>query len=246
MLNEPTMEKLKVLKLNGMAQAFREQQENVSFGALGFDERYGLLVDAEALYRENKRLARYLDEAKLKIRQACIEGIDYPVRRELDASVIRQLANCRWVQQQQNVVVTGPTGVGKTYVACALAQQACRQGHRAMYRRATRFFDELHLARADGSYGRLLKKLSKINVLVIDDWGSAKVDDEQRRDMMEVLDDRYLTASTILTSQLPIHKWHDHLADPANADAICERILHNAHKIALKGPSRRKEATVEK
>lgn len=235
MLNEPTIEKLKALKLDGMAAAFLEQQKNTGFSELGFDERYGLLVDAEDLYRQNRRMKRYLDEAKLKLRQACIEGIDYPARRELDKAVIRQLATCRWVSEQQNVVITGPTGVGKTYVACALAEQACRKGHRALYRRATRLFDELHLARADGSYA-----------LVIDDWGNAKVDDDQRRDMMEILDDRYSAASTILTSQLPISKWHDHIGDPNNADAICERILHNAHKLQLKGPSRRKEAAVEK
>jgi len=233
MLNEPTIEKLKALKLDGMAAAFLEQQKNTGFSELGFDERYGLLVDAEDLYRQNRRMKRYLDEAKLKLRQACIEGIDYPARRELDKAVIRQLATCRWVSEQQNVVITGPTGVGKTYVACALAEQACRKGHRALYRRATRLFDELHLARADGSYARLLKKLTK-------------VDDDQRRDMMEILDDRYSAASTILTSQLPISKWHDHIGDPNNADAICERILHNAHKLQLKGPSRRKEAAVEK
>jgi len=246
MLNEPTIEKLKALKLDGMAAAFLEQQKNTGFSELGFDERYGLLVDAEDLYRQNRRMKRYLDEAKLKLRQACIEGIDYPARRELDKAVIRQLATCRWVSEQQNVVITGPTGVGKTYVACALAEQACRKGHRALYRRATRLFDELHLARADGSYARLLKKLTKVEVLVIDDWGNAKVDDDQRRDMMEILDDRYSAASTILTSQLPISKWHDHIGDPNNADAICERILHNAHKLQLKGPSRRKEAAVEK
>jgi len=233
MLNEPTIEKLKALKLDGMAAAFLEQQKNTGFSELGFDERYGLLVDAEDLYRQNRRMKRYLDEAKLKLRQACIEGIDYPARRELDKAVIRQLATCRWVSEQQNVVITGPTGVGKTYVACALAEQACRKGHRALYRRATRLFDELHLARADGSYARLLKKLTK-------------VDDDQRRDMMEILDDRYSAASTILTSQLPISKWHDHIGDPNNADAICERILHNAHKLQLKGPSRRKETAVEK
>ncbi|MCC6811985.1 MAG: ATP-binding protein [Deltaproteobacteria bacterium] len=246
MLNEPTIEKLRALRLDGMASAFLEQQKDPGFAELSFDERYGLLVDAEALHRENKRMRRYLDEAKLKLRQACIEGIDYPARRELDKAVVRQLATCRWVSERQNVVITGPTGVGKTYVACALAQQACSKGHRTLYRRASRFFDELHLARADGSYARLLKKLMKIEVLIIDDWGSSKVDDEQRRDMMEILDDRYSEASTILTSQLPVGKWHDHLADPNNADVICERILHNAHKLVLKGPSRRKEAATEK
>ena len=242
MLNEPTIDKLKTLKLDGMAEAFVQQQKDPEYSALGFDERYGLLVDAEQLYRDNKRMKRCLDEAKLKIRQACIEGIDYPARRELDKAVIRQLATCKWVSEQQNVVITGATGTGKTYVACALAAQACKKGHRALYRRATRFFDELHLARADGSYARLLKKLMKVDVLVIDDWGSAKIDDEQRSDMMEILDDRYGAASTILTSQLPVSKWHDHLGDPNNADAICERLLHNAHKLVLKGPSRRKEA----
>lgn len=246
MLNEPTMEKLKALKLDGMAAAFAEQNKNTQYSALGFDERFGLMVDAEALHRENRRMSRYLDEAKLKMRSACIEGIEYPARRELDKAVIRQLASCRWVSERQNVVVTGPTGVGKTYVACALAEQACRKGHRAMYRRSSRLFDELRLARADGTYAGLLKKLTKIEVLVIDDWGSSKVDDDQRSDLMEILDDRYLAASTILTSQLPISKWHDHLADPNNADAICERILHNAHKLQLKGPSRRKEASSEK
>lgn len=245
MLNEPTIAKLKALKLDGMAEAFLEQHKNTGFSELGFDERYGLLVDAEELYRQNRRMKRLLDEAKLKLRQACIEGIDYPARRELDKAVIRQLATCRWVQEQQNVVITGPTGVGKTYVACALAEQACRKGHRALYRRATRLFDELHLARADGSYARLLKKLTKVEVLIIDDWGNAKVDDDQRRDMMEILDDRYSAASTILTSQLPISKWHDHIGDPNNADAICERILHNAHKLQIKGPSRRKEAALD-
>lgn len=246
MLNEPTIEKLKAMKLDGMAQAFAEQQKNTSFGSLGFDERYGLLVDAEELYRQNRRMQRYLDDAKLKLRQASLEGIDYPPRRELDKAVIRQLGSCRWVKEQQNVVITGPTGVGKTYVACALAAQACRKGHRALYRRASRLFDELRLARADGTYARLLKKLTKIEVLIIDDWGGSKIDDDQRGDMMEILDDRYSAASTILTSQLPISKWHDHLADPNNADAICERILHNAHKLLLKGPSRRKEAAGEK
>lgn len=246
MLNEPTIEKLKALKLPGMAEAWVDQQKKASFASLSFDERFGLLVDAEDLYRSNRRLGRYLNDAKLKLKNACVEDIDYPVRRELDKAVIRQLSTCRWVQEQQNVVITGPTGVGKTYLACALAQQACRKGHRSLYRRATRLFDELHLARADGSYARVLKKLTKVEVLIIDDWGSAKVDDEQRRDMMEVLDDRYATASTILTSQLPSSKWHDHLADPGNADAICERILHNAHKILLKGPSRRKELVSEK
>jgi len=241
MLNEPTMEKLRALRLDTLAAAWAEQQKNPEIAKLAFDERLGLLVDAEHLARENKRLARLLKEAKLRIGQACVEEIDYPARRELDKAVIRQLATCRWVHEHQNVTVTGATGTGKTFVACALAQQACRKGHSAIYRRASRLFDELGLARADGSYVRLLAKLARVDVLVIDDWGLAPVREQERRDLLEVLEDRYGQRSTIMTSQLSTKQWHDHLADQTLADAILDRLLHNAHKIALKGPSRRKE-----
>ena len=241
MLNEPTMEKLRALRLDTLAAAWAEQQKNPESAKLAFDERLGLLVDAEHLARENKRLARLLKEAKLRLGQACVEEIDYPARRELDKAIIRQLATCRWVHEHQNVTVTGATGTGKTFVACALAQQACRKGHSAIYRRASRLFDELGLARADGSYVRLLAKLARVDVLVIDDWGLAPVREQERRDLLEVLEDRYGQRSTIMTSQLSTKQWHDHLADQTLADAILDRLLHNAHKIALKGPSRRKE-----
>lgn len=241
MLNEPTMDKLRALRLDTFAAAWDEQQKNSELAKLSFDERLGLLVDAEWLARENKRLARLLKEAKLRLGQACVEEIDYPARRELDKAIIRQLAACRWVQEHQNVTVTGATGTGKTFIACALAQQACRKGYSALYRRASRLFDELTLARADGSYVRLLAKLARVDVVVIDDWGLAPPRDQERRDLLEILEDRYGQHSTIMTSQLPTKAWHEHLADQTLADAILDRLLNNAHKIMLKGPSRRKE-----
>jgi DNA replication protein DnaC len=178
--------------------------------------------------------------------QACIENIDYPAKRELDRAVIRQLASCRWVQEHQAVLITGLTGTGKTYVACALAQQACKMGFRALYRRAPRLFDELRLAHADGSYVRLLSRLARADVLVIDDFAIAPVTDIARRDLLELFEDRYGNRSTIVTSQLDPSDWHDYLADPTLADAICDRIVHNAHRLVLKGPSRRKEMLAEK
>ena len=235
------MEKLKMLKLEALAVAWLEQQKNPEVQKLAFDERLGMLVDAQWMTRENKRLARALKEAKLKLGNACIEGIDYPPRRELDKAQIRQLASCQWIAEHQNIAITGPTGTGKTYLACALAQQACRKGYRAIYRRATRLSDELTLARADGTYVQLLGRFARADVLIIDDWGLAPIKDQERRDLLEVMEDRYGTRSTIMTSQLPTTNWHDYLGNPNIADAICDRLLHNAHRLALKGPSRRKE-----
>jgi DNA replication protein DnaC len=243
MMNEPTIEKLKALRLDGLLASWLEQQKDPKLGDIGFDERLGLLVDAEWLHRENKRFKRVLGEAKLRLGQACIEGIDFPAKRQLDRAVVRQLATCTWVAEHQNVLVSGMTGTGKTYVACALAHQACRQGHRALYRRASRFFHELRLARADGTYSRLLARFARTNVLVIDDFGLSPLDDHDKQDLLEVLEDRYAIGSTIVTSQLPPDKWHEHLGDPTVADAICDRLLNRAHRLALKGPSRRKENT---
>jgi DNA replication protein DnaC len=245
MLKEPTTEKLRALRLDTMAAAWEEQQKSPDVTALSFDERFGMLVDAEWLARENRRVERALKEAKLRLGQASIEAIDYPARRELDKAVIRQLGSCRWIDEHQVVIVTGATGVGKTYVACALANQACRKGHRAMYRRASRLFDEMRLARADGTYARLLGRVAKIDVLVLDDFAIAPLTDGERRDLLEILEDRHATRSTIITSQLPPKEWHDYLADPTLADAICDRLVHQAHRIVLKGPSRRKEPNTQ-
>jgi DNA replication protein DnaC len=241
LLTEPTLDKMKTMRLDGMAAAWTEQQKQPEVATLSFDERLGLLVDAEWMHRENKRMERALREAKLRLTQACVEGIDYPARRELDKAVVRQLASCRWVHEHQTILVTGATGVGKSYVACALAHQACRKGFRAVYRRASRLFEELKLARADGTYPRALARLARVDVLVIDDFAVAPVTDSQRADLLEILEDRYSVRATIVTSQLPPAQWHDYLADPTLADAICDRLLNNAHRVVLKGPSRRKD-----
>jgi len=241
MLLEPTVDKLKTLRLEGMSAAWLDQQKHTEMSALGFDERFALLVDAEWIHRDNKKVSRALKEAKLKLSQACIEGLEYPAKRDLDKAVVRQLASCKWIDEHQSVLIAGATGVGKSYLACALAHQACRKGFRVAYRRASRLFDELKLARADGTYPRLLARLAKLDVLVLDDFAVSPVSDNERRDLLEVLEDRYGTRSTIVTSQLPPAKWHDYLTDPTLADAICDRLLTNAHRIVLHGPSRRKE-----
>ena len=241
MLNEPTLEKLRELRLNALAENWCEQRKDPKMTGLDFDERFGLLVDAEWLDRQNKRLARNLREAKLRLNDACIEGIDYPARRKLDKAVIRGLASCTWIHEHHNVVITGPTGVGKTYIACALAQQACRKGYRALYRRVPRIFDEILLTRADGTYPRWLAKVARFDVLVLDDWGLVPLAESERRDLLEIMEDRYGNRSTILTSQMPVAQWHDQVGDPTIADAFCDRLLHNAHRIELHGPSRRQE-----
>jgi DNA replication protein DnaC len=242
MHDSSTIERLAALKLHGMLDALARQSAQAQSTTLGFDERFAMLVEAEWLYRDNQRLTRTLKEARLKISNA-VEDIDYPARRELDKSLIRQLATCRWISEHHNVLITGATGTGKTFIACALAQQACRNRYRAIYRRASRLFDELTLARASGTYVRLLQRLARIDLLVIDDWGLAPIQEQERLDLLEILEDRHGTRSTIVTSQLPVAQWHAHIADPTVADAICDRLLHNAHRLVLKGPSRRKEGT---
>ncbi len=240
MLTQPTQEQLTELRLFALARAWQAQHEDPSIDDLGFDERLALLVDAEWTDRQNKRLARLLREAKLRISGACLEDIAYAKERKIERALMRQLATGRWIDAHQNVVITGATGVGKTYIACALAQQACRLGHRVLYRRAPRLFDELALARADGTYPKLLARFARTEVFVLDDWGLAPVQDLERRDLLEIMEDRHGLRSMIWTSQLPVSKWHDHLGDPTIADALCDRLLHNAHRVVLQGPSRRK------
>jgi DNA replication protein DnaC len=242
MLKEPTIEKLHALRLRIMAAAWLEQDKSPDTLALPFDDRLALLVDAEALARDNTRLAKNLRDAKLRIANACIEGIEFSRERQLEKTTVRQLATCRWVSEHQTVLVTGATGTGKSYFGCALAHEACRKGFRALYRRFPRLFDELRLARADGTYSRLLARIAKIDVLVLDDFAIAPLTDESRRDLLEILEDRYGLRATVITSQLKHDRWHDYLADPTVADAICDRVIHDAHKIALTGPSRRTTA----
>lgn len=245
MLTEPTRQKLRALRLPSLANAWAAQQQDPSLQALSFDERLGLLVDAEVLARQNKRLQRNLRDAKLKVTQACLEDVDDHAARGLDKALLRELATCRWVQDHQNVLITGPTGVGKTYLACALAQQLCRGGGRAAYRRALRLSQELMLARADGSYTQLLARFAKTDLLVIDDWGLSPLTALDRQDLLEILEDRYGLRSTIITSQLPVASWHDFLGEPTLADAILDRLLHNSHRLVLSGPSRRKTSNKE-
>ena len=239
MLMEPTFEKLYALKLNGMADALKEQLKQPALNDLSFEERFALLVDCQWSWKEDRRMQRLLNNAKLKI-NGCIEDIDFKTPRGIDKSVILRLANGGWIKSAQNIIITGPTGVGKTYLACALANQACRMGLPSFYIRLPRLFQELAIARADGSYPRIMKKLSKMKVLVVDDLGLAPMSAPERRDFLEVIEDRHGFSSTIVTTQLPLSSWHDNIKDPTIADAILDRLIHNAHKITLEGDSMRK------
>jgi DNA replication protein DnaC len=243
MLNEPTLEKLNALRLATMAAAWLEQNKNPKMASLSFDERFGMLVDAEHLARDNRRLDRLLKEAQMRLTNASVEDIEVSPTRGLDKSLVRQLGACGWIGDHLNVLLCGPTGVGKSYIACALGQSACRRGHRVLYRRVPRLLDELALARAEGSYARALAKLVKVEVLVLDDWGLGSLKEAQRHDLLEVLEDRYARLSTVVTSQLPIAKWHEWIGDPTLADAILDRLVNNAYKVELKGHSRRREKT---
>lgn len=246
MLIHPTADRLRLLSLRAMAEAYLAHQHDQSTLALDFDARLALLVDAEVLARENRKLARYLKEAKLRIAQASIENLDYAPRRELDRALIRQLATGRWIVEHRNVLITGATGVGKTYLACALGQQACRHNARTLYRRLPRLFQDLALARADGTYATLLARLARVECLIIDDWGLGTLTEVQRQDLLEVMEDRDGLRSTVITSQLPREDWHAFLGDPTVADAVLDRLVHNAYTISLKGPSRRKPEDTKK
>lgn len=239
MLGQPTTEKLHEMGLKAMAKALEEQRRGEGVVDLGFEERLGLLVDAEWLDRQNRRLARRLREAKLRIPGACLEDVDFSPGRGLDRGLVRELATCRWVEEHLNVLLTGATGVGKTFLSCALAQQACRKGYRALSYRARLLFQEATLARADGTYPRFLSKLTRFHVLVIEDFGLAPMTEQDRYDLLEILEDRYGARSTVVSSQLPPDAWHDRLVDPTVADAVLDRLVHNAYRIALTGPSRR-------
>ena len=240
MLRNPTVEKLQALHLHGLLAAWEEQERHPEAATLAFAERLGLLVDAEWTARENRRQLQRLKMAKLKLPQACVEDLDCRTPRGLDKALVRSLATCQWLAQHQNLICVGPTGTGKTFVACALAQQACRQGYSVRYVRAPRLFQELALARGEGSYPLLLGQLARTELLVVDDWGIAPLTDAERRDFLEVIDDRHGTRSTLLAGQLPVSHWHECIGDPTIADAICDRLVHNAHQLTLTGGSMRK------
>ena len=245
MLHEPTMHKLYAMKLNGMAEAHEEQLQQSQMGELSFEDRFAMLVERQWIWKENRALHTRLRYAGLKL-SACVEDIDYRHPRGLKRSTIEHLATCEWVKYHQNCIVTGPTGVGKSFVACALAHQACRDGYRALYFYVPKLFRELAMAHVDGRITKLLKRIAKAEVLIIDDWGLATLKHHQYRDFLEILDDRHGSGSTLITSQFPTSAWHDLIGDPTVADAILDRLVHNAHKIELKGESMRKKRGKDK
>jgi len=247
MLRHPTLEQLRALRLDGMANAFEEQQQMAEMEDLRFEDRLALLIDREVTERNNRRLQTRLRKAKLRQRNACVEDIDYRTRRGLDKGLFLSLCSCDWIVQHRNVLITGPTGVGKTYLACALAQKACREGHTVQYHRLPRLFEELVLAHADGRYPKLMAGLARTDLLVLDDWGLAPFEDADRRELLEILEDRHELRSTLVTSQLPVDTWYEAIDHPTLADAILDRLIHNAYRLELRGESmRRKKALAKK
>ena len=240
MLKHPTLDKLHALKLTGMAAALADQSATPDITELTFEERLGLLVDREMTERDNRRMSSRLRRARLR-HNAILEDLDYRHSRGLDKGLVQSLAGCQLVKEHLNVLITGPTGVGKTWLACALAHKACREGYTAQYVRLTRLLRELTIAKGDGQYAKLLTNLAKVDVLILDDWGLMKLSAENRRDLLEVLEDRHGRRSTIATSQLPMDQWHDVIGDATLADAILDRLVHNAYKINLRGESMRKQ-----
>lgn len=238
MVREQTFDKLYRLKLHGLATALEEQLNNPEMDALGFEERLALLVDAQYLWRENRAYASRLRQARLKM-AASIEDINYRHARKLDRSLVSSLASCDWIRQRHNLTIIGPSGIGKTYLCCALLEKACREGFRAYYAQASKFFRQLGIAWADGSFDRLLAKLARTDVLAIDDWGLVPLTDLERRHFLEVLEDRSESRSTLLTSQFPAQNWHELIGNPTLADAIVERILANSHRIEMQGETLR-------
>jgi DNA replication protein DnaC len=228
-----------VLRLIGMAKAFDDQMRQPDIETLSFEQRLGLMIDREVTERENRRLVTRLKFASLR-QTAVIEDIDLRTSRGIDRGFLAKLIDGDWISRKQNLLITGATGTGKSWIACALGHKACRDNRSVLYHRLPRLFEALALARGDGRYARLLKALSRVELLILDDWGLAPFSTEQRRDLLEVVDDRHQRGSTIITSQVPVDHWHEVIADPTIADAVLDRLVHNAHRLALKGDSMRK------
>ena len=242
MLTQPTIEKLHAMRLTAMAQAFQEQSANPNMAALSFEERFGLIVDHQMTELENRRMQNRLKSARLRL-SASVEDLEFRGNRGLDRSLVMSLTQNQWVRSHQNILVTGPTGAGKSYLACALAQKACRDGHTTFYQRLPRLLHDVTIARHDGRYHKLFAQLAKCEVLVLDDLLIAPMTRDDQRELLEIVEERYDRKATILTSQLPVKAWHDAMQDPTLADAILDRLVHNAHKIELKGDSMRKKRT---
>ena len=240
MLTHPTLDQLKALNLDGMAEVFVELQNQAQAAELSHAEWLGLLLDREMAHRNSKRFKGRLRSAKLRHSQAAIEDVDYRTPRQLDKALFQQLTTSRWIAEHHNLLATGPCGVGKSWLSCALAQKACRDGYTAFYARIPRLFADLELARGDGRFARLFRALVKVDLLVLDDWGPDRLTANQRRDLMEIVEERYGRRSVLITSQLTLDKWHDVIGEPTFADAILDRIVHNAYRLELNGPSLRK------
>lgn len=240
MLTHPTLDQLKALKFDGMVEAFTELETQDGAATLSHAEWLGLLIDRETASRETKRFESRMRTAKLRHVGASPEDVDYRSRRNLDKALFQQLLTGKWIKDRRNLMITGPCGVGKTWLACALAQSACRSGTTVLYKRLPRLFDELEMAHGDGRFPRLFRSLTKTDLLILDDWGPDRLNAAQRRDLMEIVEDRYEAGSTLITSQLPIDAWHDVIGEPTFADAILDRLVHNAYRIGLDGQSMRK------
>ncbi len=240
MLIQQTLEKLRAMRLSGLAQAVEQQLDDPEMAALSFEERLGWLVDRHWHWRESRALERRLKSAKLRDRQACLEDLDYRPPRGLERSLIRSLAGCEWVARHQNLLIVGPCGVGKTFLACAFAQQAIRQRYTALYTRVPTLFRELRRARGDGTLETRFRQLARVDVLIVDDWLISPLAESERRDFREICEDRHGARSTILTSQIPIAQWHEQIGDPTLADSILDRLVHHAHRLLLEGGSMRK------
>jgi DNA replication protein DnaC len=242
MLDQQTLEKLTQMRLSAMSQEYRRQLESTERNTLSFEERFAMITDAEWLSRHNNRLKRLLTKATLRISDACLEDLDYEPRRSLDRSTVTRLAAMNWLYEKHNLIITGACGTGKTYLACAFGNAACRQGFKAKYYRVNRLLTDLNVSQGDGTYHKLMRELKKSDLLILDDWGMALLDSSSSRDLLEVIEDRYGYRSTIISGQLPVKNWHELIEDSTIADAILDRLVHNAYRFELKGPTRRRLA----
>ena len=235
-----TIDKLKAMRLSGMVQGLEEQAQNPHYQDLSFEERLGHLVEREWLLREERRFARRLKEASFRIK-ATVEELDFHIPRNLNRAFIMELAGCQWIKRHHNLIITGPTGVGKTYLSCALGHRACVAGYRVKYHRVARLLSKIAIARGDGTYLSLMKSLVKVDLLILDDWGLNQLNKNQALDLLEVIEDRYQRGSTIIISQVPIDAWHQLIGEATIADAILDRLVHNAYRVEMKGESMRKQ-----